>query len=271
MISYENLVLTNKRENLDDKTYDKRLTHKSKSKIVMTVTFCIITLALGACGYELDSSSNDSPTTKVEETANDDNIEQANESVSENDMEIITRNGHPTYYGSVEQSHNIWDDVEKGKIHFADENYGYNDNPVLTMDCNRNEDIIRSIYISFSDFEEKPQLSIDETLPIVASYMPFDVMDKWYEFETSKMIVPDDKNSGKDTVYLVSYRLTEVGNNAYDSKEHSYSGSIDVMISVKDNIVQNVNITFGTPKWMSYLEKNGYHTEEWNCDLYDYK
>lgn len=272
----------------------KKNTWDIKIKIAVTVVFWIFIFALGSINSS-DTPSNVEETTKAEnvsteksdnesvgedtkqgnteETSTDNNTISADTSnnASTDDMSIITRNEHPTYYGSVEQSHKIWDDVEKGKIHFADNNYGYNDHPILTMDCYRNEDIIRGIYINFTNFEEIPELSIDDTLPILASYMPYDIMDKWYEFKSSEVIVPDDTSSDKETVYLISYRLTEDGSNAYYAKEHSYSGTIDVMISTKDNIVQNVNITFGTPKWMSSLSQNGYHTEEWDCNLYDYK
>lgn len=285
----------------------KKNTWDIKIKIGVTVAFWVLIFALGSCSNNSDTSTAETTAQEVEETAVAEKNEQANaddksndivvkqtndksniqednqtansdemtdtinNSSSENDMEIINRVGHPTYYGSVEQSHKIWDDIEKGKIHFADKNYGYNDKPILTMDCYRNEDIIRGVYINFTNFEEIPELSVDDTLPIVASYMPYDVMDKWYEYRTSEMIVPDDTSSDKETVYLISYRLTDDGSDAYYAKEHSYSGTIDVMISTKNNVVQSVNITFGTPRWMSSLSNNGYHTEEWNCNLYDYR
>lgn len=190
---------------------------------------------------------------------------------SETDMDIIMRTGHPTYYGSVEQSHAVWDDIEKGRIHFGDKSYGNNDNPILSMDAYRKSDLIRSIYISFTNFKEEVSVPLDEALKIAASYMPFDIMDRWYEYGKSEMIVPDEGHQGKDSYYVISYGLTDEGGDAYYAKEHEYSGSIDVIIQVNDEAVKSINITFGTPRWMSSLKQNSYLREEWSCDLYDYR
>ena len=103
----------------------------------------------------------------------------------------------------------------------------------------------------------------------IMRYMPYDVMDKWYEYRGSEHVVSDD--GSEDDYYVISYSLTDKGSDASYSKEHSYSGSIDVIIEVKDDIVQSFNITFGKPRWMRSLSKNSYHTEEWSCNLYDYR
>ena len=198
--------------------------------------------------------------------------EPINETVSadaSDDISIITRDGHPTYYGSVEESHKVWDDVEKGKIHFGDKSYGHNDKPILSMSAYRNEDVIRSIDVNFENFNNNPNLDIDEVIPLVASYMPYDIMDKWYVFGRSELIASDDGT--KANYYVITYSLTDEGGDAYYSKEHSYSGSIDVIIQVHDDIVQSFNISFGTPRWMSSLKQNKYHTEEWLCNLYDFR
>lgn len=198
-------------------------------------------------------------------------VETDNADLLESDRDIIMRKGHPTYYGSVEQSHVIWDDVEQGRIHFADINYGYNDKPILSMDSYRNSDVIRQVIINFENFNEDIDLSIDEALKITASYMPYDIMDQYYVFSGSRFIVPDESHKDEPKYYIVSYRLTDAGSEAYYAKEHDYSGSIDVIIQASDGIVRNIDITFGTPKWMNFLSKNGYQEEEWSCDLYDYK
>lgn len=214
-----------------------------------------------------DNSANEMT---VSETTEDKTnaITSDNDTVNE-DVSIIVRDGHPTYYGSVEESHKVWDDVENGKIHFGDKNYGHSDKPILAMDAYRNEDVIRSVLVSFTNFSENPNYGVDDVIPIIASYMPYDVMDKWYEYRGSEHVVSDD--GSKDDYYVISYSLTDKGSDAYYSKEHSYSGSIDVIIEVKDDIVQSFNITFGKPRWMMSLSKNSYHTEEWSCNLYDYR
>lgn len=202
------------------------------------------------------------------ETTHEETVQRVS---SETDMDIIMRTGHPTYYGSVEQSHVVWDDIEKGRIHFGDKNYGNNDNPILSMDSYKKSDLIRSVFIDFTNFKEEVSVSVDEALKISASYMPFDVMDQWYEYRRSELIVPDEDHQEKDSYYVISYGLTDEGSDAYYAKEHEYSGSIDVIIQVHDEVVQSINITFGTPRWMGSLKQNNYLREEWSCDLYDYR
>lgn len=188
------------------------------------------------------------------------------------DLEIITRDGHPTYYGSVESSHAIWDGTEKGKIIFADSYDKYSEGvTILTMDAYQNSDLIRSIEIYFSNFEEPIDLNLDEVLKIAASYMPFEIMNTYYQYNNSELVVPDEGQDG-DNYYIISYNLTDEGKAAYYSKEHEYSGTIDVIIQVdRNDTIQNVIIGFGTPRWMSSLSINSYHKEEWVCDLYDFR
>lgn len=208
---------------------------------------------------------------EVPANTEDNSVETEVAPAVETDMDIVMRANHPTYYGSVVQSHDTWDDVEKGKIHFGDKNYGNNDKPILSMDAYRNSDIIRLILINFMNFEDSPVVSVDEALKIAASYMPYDVMDQYYEFKGSEIIAPDESRKEDASYYIVSYRLTDEGSKAYYAKEHEYSGTIDVIIQVKDEAVENIDITFGTPRWMSSLNQNSYHKVEWSCNLYDFR
>lgn len=187
------------------------------------------------------------------------------------DLEIIVRQGHPTYYGSVEVSHTIWNDVPKGKIVFADSFDKYNDDTILSMSAYRNSDMIRSIGIYFANFEQVADIDVETALHIASSYMPYEVMDKYYEYKGSERIVPNETKKEGFTYYVVSYRLTEDGSKAYYAKEHEYSGTIDVIIQVDKGIVHSINISFGTPRWMSSLSQNNYNREEWSCNLYDYR
>lgn len=119
--------------------------------------------------------------------------DESTESASGNkDWDIIIREGHPTYYGSVEVSHQIWDDVEKGKVIFADGYDEYDDITILTMDAYRNSDLIRDVQVYLKNFEQPMEMSVEEILPIIATYMPFEIMDQYYEFSKSYMVAPDD-------------------------------------------------------------------------------
>ena len=198
----------------------------------------------------------------------------ASESVNvavETDLDIITRAGHPTYYGSVASSHIIWDDVPKNKIVFGDKSGTFGDETILSMSAYRNSDLIRGIAIYFSHFENPINFTIDDVLPIVSSYMPFDVIEKYYHYEGSKLLVPDDDNEKRTKYYTFSYGLTDEGSTAYYKKIHEYSGSIDIIITIDENDkVDDFSIAFGQPRWMYSLEINNYHIETWECNLIDY-
>lgn len=199
-------------------------------------------------------------------SVNTDDIQQ-----NDDDIDIITRTNHPTYYGSVAQSHVVWDDVADGKIIFADSFDKYKDTTILSMDAYRNSDLIRGINISFSHFDKPVNYSVKDALPIIASYMPYDIIEKYYKLESAKKILPDKDHSDKTTYYTITYSLTDDGSDTYYSGEHEYSGSIDVIIALNENKkVDNFSIGFGTPRWISSLSQNGYYSKSWKCNLEKY-
>ena len=228
-----------------------------------------------------DKSATTQESAEVEEKADEtkakeepsDKTEEAEENGLKpgTDLEIILREGHPTYYGSVEESHKFWKkDGKKKKIIFGDSTDKATENTILTMGAYRDSDLIRDITIDFDHFEENPKYTIDEVLPIAASYMPFDVIAEYYEYRSSRKIVPKEGETG-GTYYVITYGLTEEGSNAYGDKKHEYSGSIDVIMPEEDGHIPYLTIGFGTPKWMGFLDKNGYDAEDWKVDLRDYK
>lgn len=169
------------------------------------------------------------------------------------DLALITKDGHPAFRGSVEVAHSVWGSEPKGKVLFPDSYDKLADNTVLVVNANRNSDEINGFEIYFDRFEVAPELSLDDVLSIAASYAQAG-SQSGYELESSKCIVPND-DADKSTYYVVSYK-----------------GSPDVVIEAsKDGAVQNLIIGTGTPKWMGFLDKNGYHAEEWACDLADYQ
>lgn len=217
-----------------------------KFVLLFALVLCLICSACGANGDS--SASNDT------------------------DLQIITREGHPTYYGSVEESHAVWRDVKKGKIIFGDSYDTYTDQVILSMEAYRDSDLIRDIYINFENFETPAELTVEDVLPIVATYMPYDIMEEYYQYSSSEKIVSDDHNDGKEDYYVITYYLTEEAKDKYYANEHPYSGSMDVIIKTDSSgIVQEVFIQFGTPRWMSSLKVNSRHREEWSCDLFNYK
>ncbi len=217
------------------------------------------------------AESSQTPTDSTPETQ-EPPAETEPEPATPSDWEIITRDGHPTFYGSVEASHLIWDDVEKGKIIFPDGYDRWGNNTILSMEAYRNSDLIREIYVSLENFDIPTEKNLDEILPVIATYMPYEIMDEYYEFSCSYSIEPDEGKEDDDIYFVVSYVLTDKAKDAYYKKEHEYSGSIDVIVCVLENgQVKNIDIRFGTPRWMSSLKTNSRHKVDWSCDLYDYR
>lgn len=232
-------------------------------KAIFLFAAIIMCLSLYACGNKV--------TTDTRDTENP--IEMVTEEPTmpvNTDWEIITRTNHPRYYGSTTDAHKVWKGVDKEKIIFADSNYKYSDKTILLMDGyyqKEKNEIIRSIEIYLKNFEEAMAISLEEAIQLVDGYIPYDIIAKWYEFEHSYCIKPKDGQD--DTCYVVEYGLTDAASDAYYANEHPYSGRITV-IFYTDSTTENVNIItigFGTPKWMGFLEKNGYEKTEWEFDF----
>lgn len=187
------------------------------------------------------------------------------------DLAIVTADGHPAYYDSTVDAHKIWDGVEKNKIVFADSFDKYTDKTIINMSDDK-DGIITQIEIYFQNFTPPIDITLEESLKIASEYIPYDIINEWYEFNRSYCIKPISPTHSKDTYYVVSYNLTENGKKAYKSHKHSYSGSIDIIFeeNMKGNII-NFTIGFGTPRWMSSLNTNDYEEINWNCNLNDIK
>lgn len=180
--------------------------------------------------------------------------ESSAESVVVSDLDIITREGHPTYLGSVELSHQIWDDVEKGKILFGDGILDHRNKYILSMNALRNSDIISGVSVNFSYFEPRPSLAVNDVLPIIYGYCPFDNETSNYRFYHSYAIIPDDGYEEKGSCYITSYK---------NDDETWY-----VFINVSpDGTVDSFSFGRSLSRWMYSLKINNYHTVDWHFDF----
>ena len=237
----------------------------------------IIYLAIGLSGGNSGSTKNNEENINTSEAVgsvdnkSSEDTNSVSESKAETDYEIVLRDGHPKYYGSTSAAHSTWDDVEKGKIVFADSYDRYSDKTILLMagyaQGEKNE-LISDIEIYFNNFTQLDDVDLNTALDVAQEYLPNDIIQQWYQYKSSKKIVPIE-DSEKETYYVISYALTEDGSSAYYAKEHPYSGTIDVIIrqAVGGNI-DSLTIGFGTPRWMSSLEQNGYKTEDWSYNFF---
>lgn len=232
-------------------------------KAIFLFAALILCLSLYACGSKVATDAgNTEESSKMAAEASTDPVNA--------DWEIITRDGHPRYYGSTSEAHKLWEDVDKGKIVYADSYYGYSSETILMMDgysMGEKNEIIRGIEIYPENFEEPMAVSLEEAIQLADGYIPYDIIAKWYEYDRSYCIKPNDIQ--KDTCYVVNYHLTDAASDAYYAKEHTYSGSITIVFYA-DSVTGNVTVItigFGTPRWMNSLEMNGYEQVEWQFDF----
>lgn len=257
---------------------------KTFMRFALAFALSILGIFVTVIGTPSGSSVENAPEPPIEQIERNEGTDAATENEPEteteletekdtviSDLEIITAEDHPTYYGSTEQAHKVWKNINKEKIVFADSYDKYTENTIICMSGYRTGEknqIIRNIEIYFKNFSSPIDLSLKDALNIAKTYLPFEIINSYYEFYKSYCIQPlDDDN--KNTYYIVSYHLTESAKSAYYSNEHSYSGTIDVIICSNQN--ENVDyftIGFGTPKWMGFLDRNGYQKTEWDYDFY---
>lgn len=208
-------------------------------------------------------------------TLKDDSDIAQNTTTSKNsqnkDLEIITKSGHPTYYGLTSQAHKVWDNIDKEKIIFPDSYDKYSDKAIITLGGNSSDEensIIRDIQIYFQNFSSPMNISLDKALKIAGTYLPYDIISQWYEFSESYCLQPNEPDEDDMTYYIVSYHLTDGGSDAFYAGEHLYSGSIDIIFEVNQkNVVNYFTIGFGTPRWMSSLGTSGYKSVDWEYDF----
>ncbi len=189
--------------------------------------------------------------------------QEPTEPPKETDLDIITRNGHPTYYGEMQQAHSFWKDIEKGKIIFSDNFQDeYTDDTILSVGKNSKDSDIRNIEIYFENMQDATDITLDKAVSVVGEYLPYDILEEWYKFSKSYSLIPE-KQSKKDNIYYIaSYSL--------EKEQHSapYYGSVDIIIAINENGQANyATIGFGLPRSMISAEKNGYTYAEWEHDF----
>lgn len=188
--------------------------------------------------------------------------QEPTEPPKETDLDIITRNGHPTYYGEMQQAHSFWNDIEKGKIVFSDDFQDeYTDNTILSVGENSKDSDIRNIEIYFQNMKDATDITLDKAVSIVGEYLPYDILEEWYKFDKSYLLIPK-KQSEENEIYIASYSLKK------DQHSAPYYGSVDIIIAMNKNGQANyATIGFGLPRSMIYAEKNGYSYAEWEHDF----
>ncbi len=160
--------------------------------------------------------------------------------------ELVTMEGHPVLYDYLSEAHTFWDNYADERIDFGDDVF-YNPETgktalsietYLSLEHALDEHMIRG----FNIFPNK-EISLSEGLDIVKTYLPLDILKKWYALEWSKCYYSEENNTYQ---YYVLYTPTESGKESIDKQglDYNYAG---VSLTVQNDIVIGLSVVSTNP------------------------
>lgn len=185
---------------------------------------------------------------------------QGSEDVTSNmtDWEILTLHEHPTFWSNLSEAETFWANVDDSKIGMDGENYKKTN--IIYIDSTFNLKI-ENIVIYLCNSSELNNLTIEEVLPIIKSYIPIAMMNERYECDESFIAQP--KDSSENTYYFVCYTIID---KLDEYTDYFYTAFVE--IKIVDNYVHHFRIVSGRkPNWASKLEFNGYNKINWDYDF----
>ena len=204
-----------------------------------------------------DSSSDIERDTKENQSDNSINADKYNVDIS--DWEIITISNHPTFWDDLSKAEQIWGKYSKEKICMDGDNYKSTN--IICVNSVKNKKI-EDIEIYISNFSSSKNVSIDEILPVIATYLPLEMMNGKYAC-TDSFIAQPKTDTSKDTHYFARFQIQ----NELDNYEE-YFYNMFVEIQVKNGSVQMFRICKGQiPRWTLDLDFNGYDKIEWEYNF----
>lgn len=160
--------------------------------------------------------------------------------------ELISMEGHPVLYDFLSTAHTFWDNYAEKRIDFPDDYFDdfQAEKTVLVIDAwlslehGFNEHMIRG----FEIYPDK-EISLDEGLNLAKSYLPMDILKKWYALEWSKCYYSEEDNVYQ---YYVLYEPTESGKENIDKQglDYNYAG---VSLTVQNDVVIGLSVISTNP------------------------
>lgn len=110
---------------------------------------------------------------------------------------------------------------------------------------------------------EKPMvINIDEAVEIAETFMPWEIVDEYYELKETKRI-DYVTTSSKERYYDISYALKEKYSTAYKEQKHNYPGSVGIRINTDMNDkVKLIRLATHLPS-LGLRFDNGYKFSDW--------
>lgn len=258
---------------LKNKNILEKLSKKIRYGIIVAAWIIYIIIAFGGDdstpSASPEATNNTSATTNVTEEITEGKAPSAQELTG---MKLLAPDGHPTLLGKSSDAHKVWNSIPSEKVLFPDstENFTNGVTAVSLSGYRYREEGDPTITDIILD---PPSAGIDDmlldtALQIVASYLPTEYLNEYYEFSNSFAVQPASEGGSAPKYYVIQYSLNSAGKSAYD--EHKFEwGSIYIEIEEgKTDTINSIIIRIGSsPKWMSHLELNGYQEIDWHYDF----
>ncbi len=184
-------------------------------------------------------------------------------------FQLISMERHPVLYDYLSDAHDFWDDYAKERIVFPDDVYSNFESgkTVLVIDAYPARlgsfDYENSTINSFEIYPNK-KISLKKGLELTKSYLPIELMKKWYTLEYCDRYHFEDDKAG---VYYYSalYVPTKKGKKAIKKSKIKYN-YVSILIYVENNKVLNIQIetVYNTPHWRTGVELE---TKKWSYDF----
>lgn len=215
-------------------------------------------LFLSGCAY----SSDEKPDLNVQESApliQSSVLESETPSTSDSPPEstifetIVNSSDLPHYYGSLKEAKEFGKRFEKNVV--STEDYDFKSGTtILSINGYWRDDKINGIEFYFKNADISP--SFEEAQNVMNMFLPFDIIDKYYDEPKQEIFTPNDKT---ESDYITTcYSLNENGKG-----QDGLQGQISLIYEMKNGSCLSANIRFGLPRWMISANANGYVVSEY--------
>jgi len=211
-----------------------------------------VALFLSGCAY----SSDEKPNLSIQDSAP---LTQSSESESETPSTIdsplestifetiVNSSDLPQYYGSLKEAKKFSKQFEKNVV--STEDYDFkSDITILSIDGYWRDDKINGIEFYFKNADSSP--SFEEAQKVMNMFLPFDIIDKYYDEPKQEMYTPN--NANESSFITTCYSLNDSGRG-----QDGLQGQIGLVYEMKNDICLHANIRFGLPIRL-LSESNGY-------------
>lgn len=177
--------------------------------------------------------------------------------------ELVSMEGHPVLYDYLSTAHTFWDNYAEKRIDFPDDYFDdfQSGKTALVIDAwlSLERDLDEHMIRGFEIYPNK-EISLDEGLDLAKSYLPLDIMKKWYALEWSKCYYSEEN---KEYQYYVLYVPTESGKENIDKQGLDYN-YVGVSLTVQNDIVIGLSVVSTNPLGRT---ANGYKEIDWEYDF----